>query len=89
MNRKDVTNKDDTEYAYCELVAELSACFLCQACAVPDHLENHKNYIGSWIRGMKNDVTYMWKASRDASKIADYFLKQAGIKTEEQIDTEE
>jgi antirestriction protein ArdC len=56
---------------------------------VPDHLENHKNYIGSWISGMENDVTYIWKASRDASKIADYFLKQAGIKTEEQIDTEE
>jgi hypothetical protein len=28
---------------------------------------------------MKNDTTYIWRASRDASKIADHFLKQAGI----------
>jgi antirestriction protein ArdC len=81
--------KNDTEYAYGELVAELAACFLCQARAMPDHLENHKNYIASWGREMKNNVGYIWKASRDASKIADDFLKQAGIKTEEQNDTEE
>jgi antirestriction protein ArdC len=44
-NENDLTilHKDDTEYAYGELVAELAACFRCQACAVPDHLEISKN----------------------------------------------
>ena len=81
-------SKNDTEYAYGELVAELAACFLCQACAMPDHLENHKNYIGSWIREMKNDVGYIWRASRDASKITDYFLKLAGVVAENETEIE-
>jgi antirestriction protein ArdC len=70
------------------LVAELTACFLCQACAVPNTLESSESYIAAWIRNMKNDTAYIWKASRDASKITDYFLKQAGIKTDEQNDPE-
>jgi antirestriction protein ArdC len=48
-----------------------------------------QNYIASWIREMKNDAGYIWKASRDASKIADHFLKQAGIETEQKNETEE
>ena len=38
---------------------------------------------------MKNDVSYIWKASRDASKITDYFLKLAGIVEENEIEMEE
>jgi antirestriction protein ArdC len=74
---------ETTEYAYQELVAELTACFLCRACQIPNDFKQHENYIGSWIKGMKNDVGYIWRASRDASKIADHLLKKAGIITEE------
>jgi hypothetical protein len=38
---------------------------------------------------MKNDVSYIWRASRDTSKITDYFLKVAGIVTENEMETEE
>jgi antirestriction protein ArdC len=31
--------KGSTEYAYHELVAELSACFLCRACQIPNDFE--------------------------------------------------
>ena len=69
--------------------AELSACFLCRACNIPNDLENHESYIASWITCMKNDVSYIWKASRDASKITDYFLKLAGVVEENEIEMEE
>jgi hypothetical protein len=36
---------------------------------------------------MKNDISYIWRASRDASKITDYFLKLAGIVTEKEFET--
>jgi hypothetical protein len=34
------------------------------------------------MKAMKNDTSYIMRASRDASKIADHFLQQAGIKLE-------
>jgi hypothetical protein len=37
---------------------------------------------------MKNDVSYIWRASRDASKITDYFMKLAGIIAEDEIEIE-
>ncbi|MDR0609172.1 MAG: hypothetical protein LBG58_03605 [Planctomycetaceae bacterium] len=82
------TDKESPENAYSELVAELAACFLCRACNIPNDLENHESYIASWITCMKNDVSYIWKASRDASKITDYFLKLAGVVEENEIEIE-
>jgi antirestriction protein ArdC len=81
-------DKNSVEYAYTELVAELAACFLCRACNIPNDLENHESYIASWIRNMKNDVSYIWRASRDASKITDYFMKLAGIIAEDEMKIE-
>jgi antirestriction protein ArdC len=87
IGTKFTANKESVENAYAELVAELAACFLCRACNIPNDLENHESYIASWIQCMKNDVSYIWRASRDASKITDYFLKLAGIVTEEEFET--
>jgi antirestriction protein ArdC len=89
IGTKFTTSKNSVENAYCELVAELAACFLCRACNIPNDLENHESYIASWIKCMKNDVGYIWRASRDASKITDYFLKLAGIVYEEENETDE
>ncbi|MDR1882143.1 MAG: hypothetical protein LBR26_05100, partial [Prevotella sp.] len=79
LDTKMTGNKNTPEYAYGELVAELTACFLCRSCNIPNNFERHESYIAYWIKAMKNDTTYIWRASRDASKIADHFLKQAGI----------
>ena len=79
------TDKKSPDYAYGELVAELTACFLCQACGVPNDFDNHESYIASWIRAMKNDTSYIWRASKDASKISDELLKRAGIKHDEEV----
>ncbi len=81
------TDKKSPDYAYGELVAELTACFLCQSCGVPNDFENHESYIASWIRAMKNDTGYIWRASKDASRIADRLLDKAGIKEEAEVAT--
>jgi hypothetical protein len=38
---------------------------------------------------MKNDVGYIRRASRSASKIANHFLKQAGMATDENNDDDD
>jgi len=75
-----------SEYAFAELVAEIAACFLCQACGIPTDWENHEGYIADWLTAMKNDTAYIWTASRDAAKIADAILQRAGVKNESEPD---
>ena len=82
LERKPTLDKSTPEYAYEELVAEIAACFLCQSCGVPTEWDNHAGYVASWLQSMKNDTSYIFAASRDATKIADTILQRAGIQTE-------
>ena len=77
---------DESRRAFGELVAELTACFLCQSCGVPSDLTNHASYVGSWLRAMKNDAAYIFEASKMASQIADGLLAKAGITVGEETD---
>ena len=63
-------------YAMGELVAEMSACFLAQELGIPDGelLENHAAYLKSWLKAMRDDPAFIFKASSQASKVADYLL---------------
>jgi len=80
--------QDETaEYAFGELVAEMTACFLCQTCGVPSDIKNHESYIGSWLKKMKNDPAYIFQASKLASQIADGILERAGITADEEAET--
>jgi len=74
------------EYAFGELVAEMTACFLCQSCGVPSDIKNHESYIGNWLKAMKNDPAYIFQASRMASQIADGILERAGITADEEAE---
>jgi antirestriction protein ArdC len=82
LERKPTLDKSTPEYAYEELVAEIAACFLCQSCGIPTEWDNHAGYVASWLQSMKNDTSYIFAASRDATKIADTILQRAGIQTE-------
>lgn len=71
-------------YAMGELVAELSASFLSQELGVPqgESLENHAAYLRSWLQAMKGDSSFIFRASSQASKVADFllsFVQDAGI----------
>jgi len=76
----------EVERAFGELVAEMTACFLCQSCGVPNDIANHESYIASWLKAMKNDPAYIFQASKMASQIADGILERAGINVNEEAE---
>jgi antirestriction protein ArdC len=63
-------------YAMGELIAELASCFFATELGVPntEPLENHAAYVKSWSAAMKDDANYIFKASRQASKVCDLLL---------------
>jgi antirestriction protein ArdC len=71
-SRKD---KENT-YALGELVVEIGACYLARELGVPasDNLANHVAYLGHWLKAMKKDPRFIFRASALASRAADYLL---------------
>lgn len=63
-------------YAMCELVAEMSACFVASEMGVPhgEALENHASYLKFWLDRMKGDPNFIFKASKMASATTDFLL---------------
>ena len=63
-------------YAMGELVAEMSASFLATELGVPqgESLENHAAYLRNWLHAMRGDAGFIFKASTQASKVADFLL---------------
>ena len=72
-------------YGMGELAAEIGSAYLCSELGVPqgEDLANHAAYVQSWLKEMKNDPSYIFKASTQASKAADYLL--AFVKKEEAV----
>ena len=66
-------------YEMGELIAELSACMLAAELAIPtgEGLDNHVAYLKDWLKKMKADPTYIFKASAQASKITDFLMSFA------------
>lgn len=72
----------DEYYAYEELVAEISSCFMSENLPVElneKHFENHKAYLQSWISGIRQKPEVLLKAIKDAERAADYLEMQAGL----------
>ncbi|KKL62873.1 hypothetical protein LCGC14_2180770 [marine sediment metagenome] len=63
-------------YAMGELAAEIAASFMAAELRVPqgESIENHVAYLKSWLAAMKNDPSYIFKASTQASKVTDFLL---------------
>lgn len=91
LNRP-IQNRFGTEdYAKEELRAEISSCFLTSALPIvysDEHLNNHKAYVQSWIKAIKDDKNELFKAIKDANNIADYIMEKGEIEkflTQEEI----
>jgi antirestriction protein ArdC len=67
-------------YAFEELVAELGAAFLCATHSINGELR-HAEYLGHWIKGLKDDDQAIFKAAALAQKAADFIL---GVTAEQQ-----
>lgn len=68
----------DNAYAFEELVAELGSSFLCSHCRIDGDLR-HAGYIGSWLKALRNDKNFIFKASAQASKAYDFITTQQSI----------
>ncbi len=64
------------KYEMNELVAEIAASFLSAELGVPqgESLECHAAYVKHWLAAMRGDPTYIFRASTQASKVADFLL---------------
>lgn len=83
LNRTKGKAFGDSAYAFEELVAELTAAFTASRVGFIGETETrHAAYLQSWIRALKNDKRFIFKASSAASKAFE-FLAQYSAKCEE------
>lgn len=68
----------EAAYAMEELIAEMSAAFLCAHCRLEGRLQ-HSSYIASWLEVLHRDKRALFVAAAQAQKSADYLLELAGL----------
>jgi antirestriction protein ArdC len=61
------------EYAFEEIVAEISAAFCCASLGIEPTVR-HADYIGSWLRLLRENNRAIVQAALQASSVADYLL---------------
>lgn len=63
-------------YSFEELVAELTASYLCTNSGIDNDMEigQRAAYIKSWLKVLKDDPKMIWKAAGQAQKATDYIL---------------
>jgi antirestriction protein ArdC len=79
LDRKLGTRFGNPEYAFEELIAEISAAFLCADYKIQGDLR-HAGYIQSWLKACRDDNKAIFKAAALAQKAAD-FIKREGAQT--------
>lgn len=70
------------EYAYEELIAEISSCFMSENLKVEqgqEHIDNHKAYVQSWIKEIKEKPETLVKAISEAEKVTTFMEYHAGL----------
>ena len=73
MNR-DLTGSFGSKlYANEELVAELTAAFVCAALSIKPTVR-HADYLGSWLDVLRDDSRAIFRAASKASKAVDFLL---------------
>lgn len=75
LDRKLGNTFGNSDYAFEELIAELSANALCQYHGI-DGVDSHNAaYLKSWIQALHNDPSVILKAASQAQKAFDYIIK--------------
>ena len=75
LDRKKGKTFGDTDYAKEELVAELTAAFICAALGFSKNITNNAAYIKNWLGVLKQDDKAIIRAANEAQKAADYILR--------------
>lgn len=78
LNRKSIVDAGrfgDENYSEEELIAEIGAAFLCGCAEIENNTVNNSvAYIGNWLTRLKNDKTFIVRASSKAQKAASFIL---------------
>ena len=75
LNRDQTHGFGTEEYAYEELIAEVTSSFMGEYVKEPltdAVLDRHKAYIQNWVDGIKENKNFLFKAIKEADKAADY-----------------
>ena len=73
LNREKGKRFGDHAYAYEELIAELGAAMLCAHCGLDGDLR-HADYIGSWLKALKDDKKFIISAAGKAQAGMDWLI---------------
>ena len=60
--------------------------FRSQTEATPQHIDNHKAYVQSWIQAIREKPETLVKAIKDAQAAANYMDYKAGLITEKEYE---
>lgn len=79
--------KEENAYALGELVAELGASFLLAELGLPasENVENCTSYIDHWLKAMKGDTKFIFRAAATASKAVDFLLSHVRMPEEQPV----
>jgi antirestriction protein ArdC len=66
------------EYAFEELVAELTSAYMCAHSGIEGNIQ-HVDYLASWLKVLKNDTGMIIKAASAAQKAADYIIEGEAV----------
>jgi len=79
----------DQDYAFEELVAEMSASFLCATLEIENTAAEQQSasYLAGWLRVLKADRTAIFTASRMAAAASDYLLSFVPAEQPEETET--
>lgn len=87
---RDMSGKFGTiSYSFEELIAELTAAFIANFLGIDQDysLEHHASYLQFWLTKLKEDNKFFFRALSSARKASDYMLLQAGLLTEEGMES--
>ena len=76
LNRIKGKSFGDNDYAFEELVAELTSMYLSVHFGLAhEPTKDNATYLNAWIKGLGDDETFIWKASSEAMKAVKYLMK--------------
>ena len=76
LNREMKGKFGSADYAFEELIAELGSAFLMAHFGVQGEVQ-HESYIASWLKALKNDKRFIFKAASFASKAHQYLIDKS------------
>jgi antirestriction protein ArdC len=62
------------DYSFEELVAEMTAAFLCAHCGIENQVEQSASYIDGWLEAFRKDRKILIEAASAAQRATDYIL---------------